>query len=311
MATCAARLCSIRRGRVRGHSGARICAPRAHRCSPLSTFVVCAPRVIAGGCCCCSGASIDERARPDAAARCSTSACITRNNLSHWEQSQVSALHGFRWAVVAPRWLRWLPRALWPPQAIRSRVVCVGRGPGAHGRCPQCMGCLGRVVQASVVCYSGAIALVRSSVRNLGVPRAATTLRGGASAERPSARRLGRLNLPTAVPCYLRGFLFHVSSARVQHAYCDIPPRPPEPPVPPMDGRILSLTLYRAYSCTVHTQQRGRVSPRPWRSHTATLVLCTRTAACALAQRAYTQIDAPGSGECACKSHLARRWIRS
>ena len=163
----AARFGSIHHGRVRGHCGTRIRAPHAHRCSPLSTCVVCAPRVIVGGCCCCSGASIDERARPDAAACCSTSACITRNNLSHWEQSQVSALHGFRWAVVAPRWLRWLPRALWPPQAIRSRVVCVGRGPGAHGRCTQCMGCLGRVVQASVVCYSGAIALVRKSVRNL------------------------------------------------------------------------------------------------------------------------------------------------
>ena len=135
---------------------------------------MCAPCVIAGGCCCCCGARTDERARPDAAARCSTSACTTRNNLSHWEQPPGSLVHGFRWAVVAPRWLRWLHRALWPPQAIRSRVVCVGRGPGAQDRCPQSMGCLGRVVQASVVCYSGAIALVRKT-RDSAECTAATT----------------------------------------------------------------------------------------------------------------------------------------
>ena len=158
MATCAARLCSIRRGRVRGHSGARICAPRAHRCSPLSTFVVCAPCVIAGGGCSCSGASIDERARPDAAARCSTSACITRSAWDHRALRQIDALPRFRGApggIGAPRWL---PCALWPPQASRARVFCVGRGPGAQGRCIQCMGRLGRAPRASDARYSGVVA---------------------------------------------------------------------------------------------------------------------------------------------------------
>jgi len=106
MASCAARLGSIHCGRVRGHSGARIRAPRAQRCSPLLTSVVCAPRVIAVGCCCCSGARIDERARPDAAACCSIPAGITRNAWDHRALRQIDALLRFRRAVVAPRWLR-------------------------------------------------------------------------------------------------------------------------------------------------------------------------------------------------------------
>ena len=165
MATCAARLCSIRRGRVRGHSGARICAPRAHRCSPLSTFVVCAPCVIAGGGCCCSGASIDERARPDAAARCSIPACITRSAWDHRALRQIDALLRFRRAVVAPRWLRWLPHALLASQASRSRGFCVGRGSGAKGRGLQCVGRLRRAIGTTVARYSGLIALVRKNER--------------------------------------------------------------------------------------------------------------------------------------------------
>ena len=144
IASCAARLGSIHGGRVRGHSGARIRAPHAHRCSPLSTCVVCAPRVIVGGCCCCSGARINEWTRQGAAARCSTLDCTTRSNLWRWEQRQMSALHGFRWNVVAPRWLQWLSLVLcWPSQAGRARVICVGRGPGARDRCPHCIGWLG------------------------------------------------------------------------------------------------------------------------------------------------------------------------
>ena len=103
-------------GRLRCHPGARIRAPHAHRCSPLSNMycvcTACGLRVVVGGCCCYFGARIDERARQDAAAHCSTSACIARSNLSQCEQRQMSALHGFRWSVVAPRWLRWLARAL-------------------------------------------------------------------------------------------------------------------------------------------------------------------------------------------------------
>ena len=119
MATCAARFGSIHRGRVQGHSGARIRAPCAYRCPPLSTFVVCAPCVIAGGGCCCSGARIDERARPDAAARCSTSAWITRSAWDHRALRQIDALLRFRWAPGAPRWPTVLPRA---PLASRRPV---------------------------------------------------------------------------------------------------------------------------------------------------------------------------------------------
>ena len=139
MATCAARLCSIRRGRVQGHSGARIRAPRAHRCSPLSTFVVCAPCVITGGGCCCSGASIDERSRPDAAARCSIPACITRSAWDHRALRQIDALLRFRRAVVAPRWATVATSCF----SSRSRGICVGRGSGTKGRCLQCVGRLG------------------------------------------------------------------------------------------------------------------------------------------------------------------------
>ena len=134
MTVCAARFGSICRGRVRGYSGARIRAPRAYRCSPLSTFVVCAPCVIVGSGCCCSGARIDERARPDAAARCSTSACITRSAWDHRALRQFDALLRFRWAPGAPRWPTVLPRAPLASQASEARVICVGRGPGAWGR---------------------------------------------------------------------------------------------------------------------------------------------------------------------------------
>ena len=136
MASCAARLGSIHGGRVRGHSGARIRAPHAHRCSPLSTCVVCAPRVIVGGCCCCSGARINEWTRQGAAARCSTLDCTTRSNLWRWEQRQMSALHGFRWNVVAPRWLQWLARALLASPGRRSTGYLRRAGTGRSGPMP-------------------------------------------------------------------------------------------------------------------------------------------------------------------------------
>ena len=137
MASCAARLGSIHGGRVRDHSGACTRVPRAHRCSPLSICVECVPRVIVGGGCCYSGARIDERARQDAAARCSTSACTTRSDLSQWEQRQMSALHGFRWNAVAPRSLRWLPCALLAFLGQRSMGYLRRAGTGhSRGRCP-------------------------------------------------------------------------------------------------------------------------------------------------------------------------------
>ena len=145
----------------RGHSGARIRAPRAYRCSPLSTFVVCAPCVIVGGGCCCSGARIDERARPDAAARCSTSDCITRSAWDHRALRQIDALLRFRWAPGAPRWPTVLPRAPLASQASGSRVLCVGRGPSAQGRCPQRVGRLGRAAGTAVARYCIVITLVR------------------------------------------------------------------------------------------------------------------------------------------------------
>ena len=135
MASCAAHFGSIHGGRVRGHSGARIRAPRAHLCCPLSTCVVCAPRVIVGSGCCCSGARIDEWTRQNAAARCSTPAYITRSAWDHRALRQIDGVPLFRGVhggIGAPQWL---PRALWAPQASRARVVCVGRGPGARGRC--------------------------------------------------------------------------------------------------------------------------------------------------------------------------------
>ena len=139
--------------------------PRAHRCSPLSTFVVCAPRVIAVGCCCCSGARIDERARPDAAVRCSTPAGITWSAWDHRALRKIDALLRFRRAVVAPRWLRWLHHALLASQASRSRGFCVGRGSGAKGRGLQCVGRLRRAIGTTVARYSGLIALVRKNER--------------------------------------------------------------------------------------------------------------------------------------------------
>ena len=129
-ASCAARFGSIPHGRGRGHSRGCICAPHAYLCSPLSTIrCVCATcdrrRLLL-----LLWSSIDEQARPDAAARCSVPACIARSDQAHREQRHMSALPRFRWALVAPRWLRWLPRALHgsPGQQSTGSLRLAGTG---------------------------------------------------------------------------------------------------------------------------------------------------------------------------------------
>ena len=96
-ASCAARFGSIPHGRGRGHSRGCICAPHAYLCSPLSTIrCVCATcdrrRLLL-----LLWSSIDEQARPDAAACCSMPACIARSDQAHRhrEQRHMSALPRF------------------------------------------------------------------------------------------------------------------------------------------------------------------------------------------------------------------------
>jgi len=179
MTICAARFGSIHRGRTRSRPlrSAHSCTARPALLPSLNICRVCAA---------CDRSRLllllgSQDRRASTARRCGL---LLYTGRYHAERLGSSGASADRRAAsipssccgtaVATVWLRYLVArvlcvVVWPPQAIRSRVVCVGRGPGAQGRCPQCMGCLGRVVQASVVCYSGAIALVRSSVRNLGV----------------------------------------------------------------------------------------------------------------------------------------------
>ena len=158
-ASCAAGFGSNNRGRGRGQSRARIRAACAHRCYPLSTFVVCAPRVLVGCCCCYSGARIDERARPDAAARCSTSVCITQSAWHHQVLRQIDALPRFRGAhggIGAPRWL---PRALCGLlRPAEHELFALGGGRALGIDVPGCRGRLGRVARSSGARYSTVMA---------------------------------------------------------------------------------------------------------------------------------------------------------
>ena len=88
----------------------------------LSICVVCVPRVIVGGP--ARGALEPGSTR---GSLLYIGLHLTRSNLSQWEQRQMSALHGFRWIVVAPRSLRstvgrWLLATLcavcWPPRSM-------------------------------------------------------------------------------------------------------------------------------------------------------------------------------------------------
>ena len=120
--------------RSRPLRSAHSCTARLPLSPSLNICCVCAVCDRRGGCSCCSGARIDERTRPCAAARCSIPAWTTRSAWDHRALSRIDALPRFRGAPGGIGVPRWLPRAPVASQASEARVICVGRGPGAWGR---------------------------------------------------------------------------------------------------------------------------------------------------------------------------------